>query len=57
MFYESSFVVVAFILKLRGTKNSYLFYVADLPVSAIIWRLDFQCFVGIYVRVFNTFPG
>ena len=57
MFYESSFVVVAFILKLRGTKNSYLFYVADLPVSAIIWRLDSQCFVGIYVHVFNTFPG
>ena len=31
--------------------------IADLPVSAMIWKLGFQCFVGIYLRAFNVFSG
>ena len=34
-----------------------IFYVADWPVSTMLGRLDFQCFVGIYLCAFNTFPG
>ena len=40
LFYESSFFVPAYALKLQGTTHSYLSYVADLPVYAMIWRLD-----------------
>ena len=34
-----------------------LLWVTDLPVSAMICRLDFPCFVGIYLCAFSTFPG
>ena len=32
-------------------------YSADLPVSAVICRLDFSCFVGIHIHAFSTLSG
>ena len=65
MFYENNFIVSVYTLKLRGIDQSYLknylrsknFYVTDLPVSAIICRLDFLCFVGIHLSTFSTLAG
>ena len=33
------------------------FYFTDLPVSAMMCRLDFPCFVGVHLRAFSTLPG
>ena len=65
MFYENSFAVPAYTLKPRRTDHSYLkkilkqlkFYVTDLPLSTLIRRLDFLCFVGVPLLAFSTLPG
>ena len=65
MFYEKSFAVPEYRLKLREIDQSYLkkllkwlnFYTTDLPVSALICRLDFLCFVGILLCAFSTLSG
>ena len=59
MFNENSFVVSAYTLKLKGIDQSYLnkLLKPDLPVNAMIGRLDFLCFVGLLLFPFSTWPG
>ena len=37
--------------------EKYKFHVTDLPVKAMIYRLDFPCFVGVLLPTFSTLLG